>query len=93
MSRPRKRRRIKFSPNTHYYKPQGIPLRVLEEVCISYEEMESLRLKHIEKLEQTEAAKKMRISQPTYNRHLNSALEKISVAMLRGKALRISDEK
>ncbi len=93
MPRPRKRRRIRFSPNARYYKPQGIPLRMLGEVSVSYEEMESLRLKHVKNLEQTEAATKMHISQPTYNRHLNSALEKISMAMLKGKAIRISDEK
>jgi len=93
MPRPRKIRKISFSPNAHYYKPLGVPLRTLEEVNVSYEEMESLRLKHFEKLEQTGAAEKMQISQPTYNRHLNSALEKISIAMLKGKAIRISDEK
>lgn len=93
MPRPRKRRRIRFSPNARYYKPQGVPLRVLEEVNVSYEEMESLRLKHIKNLEQTEAANKMQISQPTYNRHLNSAYEKISIAILQGRAIKISDEK
>jgi len=92
MSRPRKRRTIRFSPNTHYYKPRGIPLRFLEEVEISYEEMESLRLTYKKKLDQTEGAKKMKISQPTFHRHLDKALQKMSLALLEGKAIRIVDK-
>jgi predicted DNA-binding protein (UPF0251 family) len=82
-------RRIKFDPNVTYFKPQGVPLRYLEAVELSLEEVEALRLKNIEDLEQTEAAKKMNTSQSTFQRILSSAYQKITDAIINGKAIRI----
>lgn len=48
-----------------------------------------MRLKNIEELEQTEAAKKMGISQSTFQRILASAYKKMSEALIYGKALKI----
>jgi len=89
LGRPRKNRRICFSPNADYFKPRGIPLRHLDEVVLSFEEMESLRLYYELELEQTECAKKMKISQPTFHRHLDKANKKIAHALLNGKAIKI----
>jgi len=58
MARPRLCRNIKFDPQVNYFKPQGIPVRCLDVVEMSLEEMEVLRLKNLEGLEQTEAAQK-----------------------------------
>ncbi len=91
MPRPRKGRNIRFKARSTYYKPAGIPLRELDEILLTKEEMESLRLKHIEDLDQEKAAKKMNISQPTFHRTLNSAQKKISKALVKGKAIRIED--
>jgi predicted DNA-binding protein (UPF0251 family) len=91
--RPRKFRRICFSPRTRYFKPRGIPLHMLDEVVLSFEEMESLRLYYELELEQIDCAKKMKISQPTFHRHLNSAQQKIASALLSGKAIKIVDKK
>ena len=52
MPRPRKCRRVEFIPGATYFKPAGIPLHLLEEVVVSVEEAEALRLKDIEGLEQ-----------------------------------------
>ena len=38
------------------FKPAGIPLRLLEEVALSVEELEAFRLKDLEGLEQEECA-------------------------------------
>ena len=89
MVRPRIPRRIDFEPGTTYFKPAGIPLRVLEEVVLSFEEVESLRLKEVEGLSQTESAKKMKVSQPTFFRVLSIARKKVAEAIIKGKAIKI----
>ena len=89
MPRPTKWRRVAFMPEVTYFKPAGIPLRVLEEVCLSVEEAEAIRLKDLEGLEQEECAQKMSISRPTFQRVLSSARQKIADALLNGKAIRI----
>jgi len=92
MVRPRLCRRIKFNPKITYFKPQGVPMRFLEIVELTTEEMEAYRLRHINKLEQKEAAKKMKTSQSTYQRILYSAYKKIADALINGKAIRIIKE-
>jgi predicted DNA-binding protein (UPF0251 family) len=76
-------------PPVTYFKPAGIPLRSLEEVVLSVEEAEALRLKELEGLEQEESAKKMNISRPTFQRILASARQKTADAILNGKAVNI----
>lgn len=64
-------------------------MRYLEEVQITVEEAESIRLKDIEGLEQRQCAEKMNISRPTFQRVLASARRKTAEALLKGKAIRI----
>lgn len=89
MSRPPKCRRVAFMPGVKYYKPAGVPLRFLDEVCLSIEELESVRLKDFEDLDQEQCARRMNISRPTFQRVLGSARKKIAGALLTGKAIRI----
>jgi predicted DNA-binding protein (UPF0251 family) len=89
MSRPCKCRRVGYLPNVTFFKPAGIPMRELEEVCISLEEAEAIRLKDLEGLEQEQAAEKMNISRPTFQRILVSAHHKLADVILNGKAVRI----
>ena len=89
MVRPRKKRAIAFNPLVTYYKPRGVPLSQLEEVVLSHDEMEALRLKNMEGLDQTACADKMTISQSTFQRILNAAYKKISAALIEGKAIKI----
>ena len=89
MPRPIKWRRVAFIPEVTYFKPAGIPLRGLEEICLSVEEAEAIRLKDTEGLGQEECAEKMSISRPTFQRVLGSARRKIADALLNGKAIRI----
>jgi predicted DNA-binding protein (UPF0251 family) len=60
-------------------------------VELTIEEMEAFRLRHIDSLEQTAAAKKMQTSQSTYQRILYSAYGKIADALVNGKAISISE--
>ena len=89
MPRPVKCRRVNFLPEVKYYKPAGVPIRNVEEVCLSIEEVEAIRLKDLEGLEQDERAEMMNISRPTFHRVLNSAHHKIAEALFGGKAIRI----
>ena len=89
MPRPPKCRRVAFLPEVTYFKPAGIPLRFLEEVVVSVEEAEAIRLKDMEGLEQKQCAEIMGISRPTFQRMLGLARSKIAEALLHGKAIRI----
>ncbi len=89
MVRPRKCRHISFLPDARYFKPQGIPMRFLEEISLTFEEIEAIRLKDLEGLEQKEAADQMKVSRPTFQRILASARNKIATAILSAKAIRI----
>ena len=91
MVRPRICRKLRFKPKSHYFKPQGIPMRHLEEVVLTKEEMEAVKLKDFDGLEQTEAAQKMKTSQSTFQRILSSARAKIAEAIVKGKALKIEE--
>lgn len=92
MPRPRLKRRITHNPNIKYFKPAGIPIKELEEVILTKEEVESMRLKNIEKLDQDKCAEKMNISQPTFHRILLTARQKVSDAIVNGKAIRLEDD-
>jgi predicted DNA-binding protein (UPF0251 family) len=93
MPRPRQCRRIRFRPQAHYFKPQGIPLRALEVIELSLEEAEAIRLKYVLELDQVTAAQRMKTSQSTFQRILSTALKKIAGALIRGQAIKIISEK
>lgn len=90
MPRPKLCRKVQFNPDITYFKPQGVPMRDLEIVELTIEEMEAYRLRHINDLEQEQAAKKMQTSQSTYQRILYSAYKKIADALVNGKAIKIT---
>ncbi|MBN2142856.1 DUF134 domain-containing protein [Candidatus Woesearchaeota archaeon] len=89
MPRPRLCRRVMAEPGVTFFKPAGMRLIELEEVVLSVEEYEAMRLKDLDGLEQEEGAKRMGISQPTFHRLLASARKKASDALVNGKAIRI----
>ena len=82
-------RRVGFLPQFTYFKPAGVPLMHLQEVRLSIEEVEAIRLKDVEGLEQDECAQRMRVSRPTFARMLLLARQKLADALLNGKAIRI----
>lgn len=87
--RPKIKRKVRFFPEITYFKPVGISLRNLPEVVLTYDEMEALRLAELEDLDQETAAKKMNISRITFLRILHKAHQKITEALILGKAIRI----
>ncbi|MEA3429935.1 MAG: DUF134 domain-containing protein [Nanoarchaeota archaeon] len=89
MVRPRKVKLVNFEPGATYFKPRAVPLTQLEEVELTIDELETLRLSNIEKLSQVDAAKKMQVHQSTFQRTLVRAREKITDALVNGKAIKI----
>jgi len=92
MPRPYLRRKINSIPGVTFYKPQGIPMHILKTVEVTLEEWEALRLKDVENLDQTDAAKKMNTSQSTFQRILTRAHKKISFALVHCMAIKIVKE-
>jgi uncharacterized protein len=89
MPRPQKCRKIAFQPGVIYFKPAGIPVRELEEVSLTLDEMEAFRLADLEGLYQENAAQCMNVSRQTFANILASARRKIAESLVHGKALRI----
>ena len=89
MPRPTRCRRVWFQPGITYFKPAGIQMIELNEVILTYDEVEAIRLKDYEQLNQEAAAKKMNISQPTFHRLVLAARKKIAEALINGKAIKI----
>jgi predicted DNA-binding protein (UPF0251 family) len=86
---PRRRRcrRVGFQPHATWFRPVGTI--DLVGVNIALEEIEAIRLKDLEGLDQEEAARSMGISQPTFHRILESARWKVAQAIIEGKPLHI----
>lgn len=89
MPRPKKYRCIRCKPDATYFKPRGIPLVELEEIAITMDEIETIRLADYEGLYHEEAAVKMKISRQTFGRILNEAHRKVAECLIKGKALKI----
>ncbi|MFH1307796.1 MAG: DUF134 domain-containing protein [archaeon] len=89
MVRPRRCRRIFFKPDATYFKPAGVRMHHLEEIVLTYDEAEALRLIDVEEMPQEQAAKKMNISQPTLSRLIKSGRKKLADAVINSKAIRV----
>ncbi|HIW01640.1 MAG TPA: DUF134 domain-containing protein [Candidatus Desulfovibrio intestinipullorum] len=89
MARPKHCRYVERAPNACYFKPCGIPFYQLDEVRLSVEGLEALRLSDIEGLTASEAALRVRVSRHSYGRTLAEARKAVAEALVHGKVLRI----
>ena len=89
MSRPKCCRIVGGLPTTEYFKPRGIPLIDLEEIVLTVDEYETLKLADYEQMYQEQAAEKMHVSRQTFGRIILSAHYKLADALIHGKALKI----
>jgi len=89
MPRPRKCRRISREFGIRFFGPKGIPMRELEQVYISHDEVEALRLAELEKKYQEEASKEMGVSRATFGRTLDTARYKLVDAFINGKGIQV----
>ncbi len=89
MPRPHFCRRVAGEPQISLFKPAGIPASELEEITLTLDEFEAIRLADLESMYQEKAADCMEISRQTFGRILESAHNKVAQALIQGKALRI----
>ena len=89
MPRPMQPREIEGPPQATCFKPIGVPMRRLEAVVLTFDEVEALRLADAEGLYQEQVAERMGVSRPTVGRILASARRKVAEALVQGKAIRM----
>lgn len=89
MARPPCPRRVAAPPRFLFWKPAGIPMSGLEEIGLSVDELEALRLADLEGLYQEEAARRMGVSRATFARIVAASRRKVACALVNGHALRI----
>lgn len=89
MARPIKWRRIENVPIVPYFIPSNENVGGIPENILKLEELEAIRLKDLEGLDQSECAKRMEVSRPTFQRILLSAREIIADSLVNGKIIRI----
>jgi len=89
MVRPQKNRFVKFDPDISYFKPRGIPMQHLEEVRLTVDEGEAIRLADLLGLPHEEAGRRMGISRATFGRIVQKARKTVADALINGKAINI----
>lgn len=89
MPRPRKPRFVQCDATATYFKPRGIPLSALDEVTLSLDGLEALRLADVVGLDQTAAAAEMGISRSTFSRLVAEARRVVATALTQGAAIRV----
>ncbi len=87
MPRPTKPRRVSFRPPHQFFKPAGVPSKELEQVALTLDELEALRLAHLEGYYQAAISRRMGVSRPTAGIILENAHRKITECLVEGKAL------
>ncbi len=89
MPRPKKSRWISSHPGVSFFKPQGIPLSMLSQVYLTFDELEAIRLADLECLSHEEGAERMNVSRATFGRIVAEGRKKVADALVHGKAIRI----
>jgi uncharacterized protein len=87
--RPKKTRWVKCLPGERCFRPKCKTADKIEGVCLSIDEFEAVRLSDLERLYHVDAAKKMKVSRPTFSRILATAHKKIADALVNIKAIKI----
>jgi len=89
MARPRCCRRVSGEPVCKIFKPAGVPTTLLEEVILSIDEFEAIRLADLEGFYHEKAGEMMNISRQTCGRVIEAARGKVAKVLVEGLALRI----
>jgi predicted DNA-binding protein (UPF0251 family) len=89
MARPQKDRIVAFNPNVSYFKPRGIPLLELDEVALTVDEREAIRLADLQGLSHEEAGMRMGVSRATFGRIVQRARYAVADALINGKAINV----
>ena len=86
--RPKKYRIVHLDPRISQFSPRGRPGRP-DEVDLSMDEFEAMRLADYMGLPQKEAARSMHISQQTFSRILKKSHKTIAKGLINGNTIKI----
>lgn len=86
--RPKKYRLVRHDPKISQFSPRGRPGRP-DEVNLTVDQYEAVRLADFMGIGQKEAAHSMRISQQTFSRILRGARKSLANALIRGAIIKI----
>jgi predicted DNA-binding protein (UPF0251 family) len=89
MVRPQKSRLVEIDPKISYFKPRGVPMIDLEQVQLTVDELEALRLADFLGMSHEEAGKQMGVSRATFGRIVEQARKTVADALIHGKAISV----
>ena len=89
MVRPQKHRRVAFNPEISYFKPRGIPMFDLEEVRLTVDQREAIRLSDLLGMSHEDAGRRMGVSRATFGRIVQRARVAVADALINGKAINV----
>jgi predicted DNA-binding protein (UPF0251 family) len=89
MPRPKCCRQIGAMPGRTCFQPEGATPSSLDEVLLTLDEYEAIRLADLEGLYQEQAASRMNVSRQTFGRIVETARRKVADVLVNGKILRI----
>ena len=89
MVRPQKNRMVAFNPEISYFKPRGIPMIDLEEVCLTVDQREAIRLSDLLGMSHEDAGRRMGVSRATFGRIIQRARNAVADALINGKAINV----
>lgn len=89
MARPQKNRLVKIDPEISYFKPRGVPMINLEQVQLTVDELEALRLADFLGMSHEDAGKQMGVSRATFGRIVEQGRKTVADALIHGKAINV----
>jgi len=89
MARPKCCRRVSHLPSCKMFTPVGVPDSLPEEIVLSMDELEAIRLADLVGLYQEQAAERMNVSRQTFARIVEHARRKVARVLSEGLVLRI----
>jgi predicted DNA-binding protein (UPF0251 family) len=89
MVRPQKSRLVTIDPQINYFKPRGVPMVDLEQVQLTLDELEAMRLADFLGLSHEAAGKQMGVSRATFGRIVEQARRTVADALIHGKAINV----
>jgi predicted DNA-binding protein (UPF0251 family) len=89
MVRPQKERKVAFNPEISYFKPRGIPMFDLDEVCLTVDQREAIRLSDLLGMSHEDAGRRMGVSRATFGRIIERARQTVADALINGKAINV----
>lgn len=89
MPRPQKKRSVRRPPLHAGFKPTGVRARFLEDLDLTLDEFEAIRLADYQGKDHSESAGEMGISRSTFSRLVERARNKVARFLIEGRHLRI----